>query len=210
PLESRAGRHFLDAIRSAQASSPIALSMSGRAHDFLARASYVEAVCWIGACLADALQYAHEHGLLHLDLKPSNVLLAADGQPMLLDFHLAREPLRPGDPAPEALGGTPGYMAPEHEAALAAGAGGRPVPAAGRGRPWPAGRTSPPGACCCPRPSAAPRPCRRGRPPTCGGSTRRSRAGWPTSWVGACDRSQGGATRTRPAWPPTCAATWPT
>ena len=63
----------------------------------LAGATYEQALCSVGACLADALGYAHDRGLLHLDLKPSNVLLAADGQPMLLDFHLAQgtDPSRP-------------------------------------------------------------------------------------------------------------------
>jgi tetratricopeptide (TPR) repeat protein len=88
----------------------------------------------MGACLADALHYAHERGLLHLDLKPSNVLLAADGQPMLLDFHLARAPLLAGTPAPASLGGTPGYMAPEHQAALTAVLERRPLPQAVDGR----------------------------------------------------------------------------
>src|SRR5262249_41804764 len=64
------------------------------------------------------------------DLKPANVLLAADGQPMLLDFHLAREPVRPGEAAPEWLGGTPGYMAPEQQRALEAVRSGQPVPTA--------------------------------------------------------------------------------
>src|SRR5262249_16798299 len=90
----------------------------------------VQAVCWVGSCLADALHYAHEHGLVHLDLKPANVLLTADGQPMLLDFHLAREPLAPGCAAAEGIGGTADYMPPEQRPPLAAVPEGRPVPAA--------------------------------------------------------------------------------
>jgi serine/threonine protein kinase len=101
----------------------------GPAWNLLERAPYTDAVCWVGACLADALQYAHDRGLLHLDLKPSNVLVAADGTPMLLDFHLARPPLRAGDPAPTWLGGTPGFMPPEQLAAVEAVRDGRPVPA---------------------------------------------------------------------------------
>jgi tetratricopeptide (TPR) repeat protein len=53
-------------------------------------------------------------------LKPSNVLLAADGQPMLLDFHLAREPAQPGEISIPWFGGTPGYMSPEQQDALRA------------------------------------------------------------------------------------------
>jgi eukaryotic-like serine/threonine-protein kinase len=94
--------------------------MRGPAWAFLEQATAIEAVCWIGACLADALQYAHDRALLHLDLKPSNVLLASDGTPMLLDFHLARSPLHAGDAAPQWLGGTVGYMAPEQVAAMRA------------------------------------------------------------------------------------------
>jgi eukaryotic-like serine/threonine-protein kinase len=100
---------------------------SAAARRLLSRESYPRAICWIGACLADALQYAHERGLLHLDLKPSNVLLAADGQPMLLDFHLAREPVDPNDFRVPWLGGTAGYMSPEHAAAVVAVQHGKPV-----------------------------------------------------------------------------------
>jgi len=79
---------------------------------------YVEAVCWIVACLAEGLQSAHAHGLVHLDVKPSNVLIAGDGLPMQLDFHLARRPVGAGEQIVDRLGGTPGWIAPEHRAAL--------------------------------------------------------------------------------------------
>jgi len=134
PARRRTGLDLLRALQDSQVQAPAKLAVEGPACRFLARASYVQAVCWLGACLADALQYAHERGLLHLDLKPSNVLLAADGQPMLLDFHLSRAPLAAGGPAPSGLGGTPGYMAPEHQAALAAVAGRHAVPRAVDGR----------------------------------------------------------------------------
>jgi serine/threonine protein kinase/Tfp pilus assembly protein PilF len=130
----RTGAHLLRALERAQAAAPAAVPVKGPACRFLARESYVQAACWAGACLADALHDAHERGLLHLDLKPSNVLLAADGTPMLLDFHLARGPLTAGSPAPADLGGTPAYMAPEHEAALAAVAARREIPATVDGR----------------------------------------------------------------------------
>ena len=63
-----------------------------------------------------------------MDVKPSNVLIAADGSPMLLDFHLACRPIAAGERFPERIGGTPGWMAPEHRAALDAVASGEPVP----------------------------------------------------------------------------------
>jgi tetratricopeptide (TPR) repeat protein len=122
--DRRSGQLLVEALREAQAAAPVSLTVAGPACQLLARLSYVQAVCWMGTCLADALHYAGERGLVHLDLKPTNVLLAADGQPMLLDFHLAHAPVPAGAPVPERLGGTPAYMAPEHQAALLAVADG--------------------------------------------------------------------------------------
>jgi serine/threonine protein kinase/Tfp pilus assembly protein PilF len=74
--------------------------------------SYVLAVAWIVARLAEGLQHAHRRGVLHRDIKPSNVLLGVDGQPMLLDFNVSQD--LSADPAQSVLGGTVAYMAPEH------------------------------------------------------------------------------------------------
>jgi serine/threonine protein kinase/tetratricopeptide (TPR) repeat protein len=127
PLVRRRGQDLLDALDQAGANAGVTFPRAGPARQWLAQASYAQAICWIGACLADALQYAHERGLVHLDLKPGNVLLAADGQPMLLDFHLARAPVAAGAPVPEWIGGTPTYMSPEQRAALAAVHSGTPL-----------------------------------------------------------------------------------
>src|SRR5262249_2760202 len=109
PAARRTGRALVEALDRAGQGLPPALPGRGP-RAALARAPYAEAVCWIGLCLAEALQHAHERGLVHL--KPSNVLLAADGQPLLLDFHLALHPVPVGESAPEGMGGTPEYMSP--------------------------------------------------------------------------------------------------
>ncbi|MFO0909832.1 MAG: serine/threonine-protein kinase [Isosphaeraceae bacterium] len=101
---------------------------------FLESASYSQAVVWMVACIADGLAYAHARSLVHMDIKPSNVLLTAEGQPLLLDFHLARGPLAPGDVVIDVLGGTPGWMSPEQTTAFDAVSAGQPLTQAVDGR----------------------------------------------------------------------------
>src|SRR5581483_2334416 len=86
--------------------------------DRLQKLTYVGAVLWLGARLADGLAHAHERGILHHDLKPANVLLTDDGQPLLLDFNLAEDTKRRAVAGVAALGGTLPYMAPEQLDAL--------------------------------------------------------------------------------------------
>src|SRR5205823_3251174 len=82
--------------------------------DLLNGLSYVDAILWLGARLADALAHAHDRGILHRDLKPANVLLTDEGQPMLLDFNLASDTRLGGLAEVARLGGTLPYMPPEH------------------------------------------------------------------------------------------------
>ena len=64
--------------------------------------------------IARTVHYAHEHGILHRDIKPGNILLDAKGEPLLTDFGLARlvEAESTVTRTKEVMG-TPSYMAPE-------------------------------------------------------------------------------------------------
>ncbi|UVO54728.1 serine/threonine-protein kinase [Sphingomonas sp. SUN039] len=88
-------------------------ALDARGADRAARLDAVETVC-------DAVAYAHRNLVIHADIKPSNVLMTADGRVHLLDFGIARlivglDPDESGDPYPL----TKGYAAPERGVGVA-------------------------------------------------------------------------------------------
>jgi serine/threonine protein kinase/tetratricopeptide (TPR) repeat protein len=76
------------------------------------------------AKVAHTVHYAHEHSILHRDIKPGNILLDREGEPHLTDFGLARlvETESTVTRTMEVLG-TPSYMAPEQAVGNNAGVG---------------------------------------------------------------------------------------
>jgi formylglycine-generating enzyme required for sulfatase activity/predicted Ser/Thr protein kinase len=80
----------------------------------------------ICAKVAEALQHAHEQGVIHRDLKPRNIMLDAEGEPHLLDFGLAKRDAAEFTITTEGeILGTPAYMAPEQARGQAGAANAR-------------------------------------------------------------------------------------
>jgi eukaryotic-like serine/threonine-protein kinase len=66
----------------------------------------------IASGVLDGLTSAHEQGVMHLDIKPANIMITSSGQPMVMDFGIARAMTQQYDASGGILG-TPQYMAPE-------------------------------------------------------------------------------------------------
>jgi len=92
---------------------PEAAGASIRTGSTVWRTSHVDTVVRIGAQIAEALQHAHERGVVHRDVKPANVLLRRDGRAVLTDFGLARDLNAPSLTLTGDFVGTPSYCAPE-------------------------------------------------------------------------------------------------
>ncbi len=75
--------------------------------------SYFRWVAKVGIESADALAHAHQQGVIHRDVKPSNLLIDAKGSIWVTDFGLARRLADPGITHHDSLLGTPRYMSPE-------------------------------------------------------------------------------------------------
>ena len=81
--------------------------------DTTSRPHYCESVARIGVQAAEALQYVHEQGIIHRDVKPSNLILDAGGVVWLTDFGLAKDDDQQNLTQTGDVLGTLRYMAPE-------------------------------------------------------------------------------------------------
>lgn len=112
--EDRSGRHLVECVQQSSEKAGMGPTVDPRTLESLAQQSWPEVVGQLGIQLAQALDYAHRQGILHRDVKPANILLAADGTPKLADFNISAQTNSTSHSAAAYFGGSLAYMSPEH------------------------------------------------------------------------------------------------
>ncbi len=102
-----------ECVREALAHEGASAASDDDAARALWRESYVRWVAHTGLALAEALQHAHERGLVHRDVKPGNIVIGSDGRPVLVDFGLVLDHERSALTLAEGFRGSLPYAAPE-------------------------------------------------------------------------------------------------
>ncbi len=123
PASERSGKLLLDAVDAAMEEKGEIRPTDSSVRDELAALSWPETVAWLGRRLAEALDYAAAHGVLHRDVKPANVLLTAEGVPKLADFNISFSRTVAGTSPVSYFGGSLSYMSPEQLEACHPGLG---------------------------------------------------------------------------------------
>ncbi|WP_433661295.1 serine/threonine-protein kinase [Nocardia sp. CA-128927] len=113
PPEERSGQLLLDAVDAAMEEKGEIRPTDSSVRAEIAALSWPETVAWLGRRLAEALDYASAHGVLHRDVKPANVLLTAEAVPKLADFNISFSRNVEGTSPVAYFGGSLAYMSPE-------------------------------------------------------------------------------------------------
>ncbi|MEU8897675.1 serine/threonine-protein kinase [Nocardia sp. NPDC048505] len=123
PPAERSGRLLLDAVDAAMEEKGEIRPTDSSVRAEIAALTWPETVAWLGRRLAEALHYASEHGVLHRDVKPANVLLTAEAVPKLADFNISFSRNVEGTSPVAYFGGSLAYMSPEQLEACHPGKG---------------------------------------------------------------------------------------
>ncbi|WP_405167638.1 serine/threonine protein kinase [Nocardia sp. NBC_01499] len=113
PPAERSGQLLLDAVDAAMEEKGEIRPTDSSVRAEIAALSWPETVAWLGRRLAEALDYASAHGVLHRDVKPANVLLTAEAVPKLADFNISFSRNVEGTSPVAYFGGSLAYMSPE-------------------------------------------------------------------------------------------------
>ncbi|WP_433730268.1 protein kinase domain-containing protein [Nocardia sp. CA-129566] len=113
PPAERTGQLLLDAVDAAMEEKGEIRPTDSSVRAEIAGLSWPETVAWLGRRLAEALEYASTHGVLHRDVKPANILLTAEAVPKLADFNISFSRNVAGTSPVAYFGGSLAYMSPE-------------------------------------------------------------------------------------------------
>lgn len=113
---SISGQSVLEILEKSSSGNDVFRPSDLKFRDQISKMTYLEVCFWWSAKLLGAINFAHHKNILHLDIKPSNILINLYGRPFLSDFNVSQLGSNLQRGTSECFGGTTGYMAPEQAA----------------------------------------------------------------------------------------------